>query len=453
MGRVIATRERSVGLAVHLPLSPLDILSNCRLQTEAANLMNQLSHDTGERRLGFRIAMTARNILSRDWILPLAIILAAFGRLILILVSGRQLRFYDESEYWSIAQQIASGHGFRLFGHLTAYRPPAMPYFLALGMMLGISHYWVFALANAALLCALPLLVYQAARDLKLGKPLATLAALLVAFHPGLNYAATTIYPTTITAVSLTLAALLAVRAISRNSAWVGVLSGLAAALAASATTVFAPYGLILAFVALVQRRQQVALLVAVTSMLPVGVWIIRNHIYVHTDGLATNGGFNMELGANDQAEPRSGNLIRPDITPEESYGDEVVWDRDHRARARAWIAAHPARYTDLALLRALAVFDSVGRPATPGLHNSLGARLVGWAMLPLILLGLLGLFRYRSCPLAWVTAGALFLVMLSSGLTIVKPRFRFPCDPLLMVFAAGAIKHKSLKQDERPHV
>ena len=32
----------------------------------------------------------------------------------------------------------------------------------------------------------------------------------------------------------------------------------------------------------------------------------------------------------------------------------------------------------------------------------------------------------------------AVALVVLSSAFTIVKPRFRFPCDPLLGVFAAA---------------
>jgi hypothetical protein len=175
-------------------------------------------------------------------------------------------------------------------------------------------------------------------------------------------------------------------------------------------------------------------------SLLPTGIWIARNHLVVHTNAVATNGGFNMELGANDQAEPRSGNLIRPDITPEESFGDEVVWDRDHHARARAWILSHRARYAVLFIERALAVLDSVGKPATPGLHNSLGAELAGWLMLPVILLSLVGLWIFRRRPLAWVTLGALGLVMVSSGLTIVKPRFRFPCDPLLIIFSVAAI-------------
>lgn len=379
-------------------------------------------------------------LLSQRWMLPGAVLVSALFRMLLIAVAGRQQRFYDEGEYLSIARALAHGQGYRLFDHASAYRPPAMPYFLAVYMKLVGDRYWVFAMTQAVLLCLLPILVFWTAHSLKLRRPYAVLAAVIVAFHPGLNYAATTVYPTTITAIALALSTLLALKAINRNSAGYGLLAGLAAGVAASATTIFGPYGILLAVIAVLRRRVRVACLVALFSVLPPGAWVVRNHLVLHTTSVATNGGFNMELGANDQAEPRSGNLIRPDITPEEPFGDEVTWDRDHHARAKAWIAAHRLRFAELFVLRSLAVLDSVGKPATPGLHNSPAAQLVGWAMLPLMLLSLAGLWLYRQTPLAWMTGGALALVMLSSGLTIVKPRFRFPVDPLLILFSVAAL-------------
>ncbi len=393
-------------------------------------------------------------LLSQRFVLPGAVLVAALLRLMLIAVAGRGQRFYDEGEYLSIARSLAHGQGYRLFDHASAYRPPAMPYFLAFCMKLVGDRYWVLAMIQAVLLCLLPFLVFWTARFLKLQRPYAVLAALIVAFHPGLNYAATTVYPTTMTAIALILSILLALQAISRNSIGYGLLAGLAAGIAASATTIFGPFGILLAIVAGVRRRVRVACLIAFFSLLPTGAWIVRNHLVLHTQSVATNGGFNMELGANDQAEPRSGNLIRADITPEEPFGDEVTWDRDHHARANAWIAAHRVRFGYLFVLRSLAVLDSVGKPATPGLHNSLAAQLVGWAMLPLILLSLAGLWLHRRSPLAWMSGGALALVMLSSGVTIVKPRFRFPCDPMLILFSVAvlpsAVSARSLEQQQR---
>ena len=377
---------------------------------------------------------------SPNWVLPAAIGLTALFRFCLILWTGHRQHFYDESEYWGIAQSIVHGKGYSLFGHLTAYRPPAIPYLLALGMKLVGPRYWVFAFANATLLCLLPWLVFRTAQYLQVSKPYAVLAGVLVAFHPGLNYAAITIYPTTLTAVALVLASLLALMAMRRHSTAYGSLAGLAAGIAGAATTVFIPFGIVLGMAAAWRRSWRVAVCITVLSLLPAVAWVARNHVDVHTNAVATNGGFNMELGANDQAEPRSGNLIRPEIVPEEPTGGEVDWDRDHHRRAQAWIAAHRGRYAELVILRSLAVFDSVGRPATAGLHTSMFAQAIGWAMLPIVLLGLFGLWLERRRPLAWITAGALALVMVSSGLTIVKPRFRFPCDPLLMIFSVAAL-------------
>ncbi len=388
--------------------------------------------------------------LSQPWLLPVAVLVTALLRLLLILDGGHEQRFYDEGEYLSIAGSLVHGHGYQLFQHPSAYRPPAMPYFLAGSMLVAGDQYWVFALTQAMLLCLLPFLVFWTAQQLDLAKPYATLAAVIVAFHPGLNYAATTVYPTTITTLALVLSTLLALKAMRGNGTSNAVMSGLAAGIAAAATTIFGPWGLLLACAAGLRRRVRVACLIALFSLLPTIAWVVRNHVVLHTDSLATNGGFNMELGANDQAEPRSGNLIRPDITPEEAFGDEVTWDRDHHARAQAWIATHRLRFAELFVLRSFAVLDSVGKPATRGVHNSIAAQILGWAMLPLLLLSLVGLWLYRRSPLAWVTAGALMLVMASSGLTIVKPRFRFPCDPLLIIFSVAALSSTVLARSDQ---
>jgi hypothetical protein len=154
---------------------------------------------------------------------------------------------------------------------------------------------------------------------------------------------------------------------------------------------------------------------------------------------LSTNGGFNLALGANDRATPRSGNWIEPDRDRASAPDEEVARDRVYRADASTWIHAHPLRYAGLAVGRALAAFDSVGRPRTEGVHGSGAASLAGWALAPVVGLGILGLWRERRRVLAWLSAAALVLVVASSAATIAKPRFRFPCDPLLWAFAAVA--------------
>ena len=87
-------------------------------------------------------------------------------------------------------------------------------------------------------------------------------------------------------------------------------------------------------------------------------------------------------------------------------------------------------------------LLDSSGQPKTTGAHSGGIARLAGWLLLPVVLAGLAGLWLYRANPLSWLLAAALALVAASSAITIAKPRFRFPCDPVLFVFSAAAVTH-----------
>jgi len=91
-------------------------------------------------------------------------------------------------------------------------------------------------------------------------------------------------------------------------------------------------------------------------------------------------------------------------------------------------------------MLRAIAVFDSAGKPKTEGLHSGRLAQIAAWSLLPVMIFGVIGLVVYRRHALTWLTLAALGLVILSSAATIAKPRFRFPCDPLLCVFAIGGV-------------
>jgi hypothetical protein len=118
----------------------------------------------------------------------------------------------------------------------------------------------------------------------------------------------------------------------------------------------------------------------------------------------------------------------------------EMAANKAEEEYATSWIKTHEAKWIELCVERAALIVDSVGKPATRGMHDSVAARVIGWAMLPLVLAGIVGLVMYWRLPASWFTAAALLLVMVSSAMTIVKPRFRFPCDPLLGVFAAATI-------------
>ena len=324
--------------------------------------------------------------------------------------------------------------GFTLDG--TAYRPPAQPYLIGAVYAIFGHQPLIVNMLEALMLAALPFVCRRLGDALGLSPLAANLGATLAAFHPALTYASTTLYPTVLTATALTVGVWLCWLAMHRNRLALAAAAGVMLGLAGAATSTFAPAALLTAIVIAWRKRFKVAALVLIVGMAPALAWMVRNEIVLGEFTIATNGGQNLVLGANDQATPRSGNWV--DATGDTTKG-EVHYDREEKALAMQWIHQHPGRYARLAVLRAVAVFDSEGKPrTTEGLHTSTLAHIAAWSLLPVMILAIFGLIVYWRHSLTWLTLAALGLVILSSAATIAKPRFRFPCDPLLCVFAVG---------------
>ncbi|GGG93439.1 hypothetical protein GCM10011586_05270 [Silvibacterium dinghuense] len=399
-------------------------------------------------------------------------ILAILGTLLrLALIAGtlHHERFFDEEDYHTIGLHLSQGMGFKdgLYAvtmhdgkpvvvdktYFTAYRAPGQPVLVALvyGVLahtppILTQHLPVVLRSNPAvfveivealLLAVLPFVCARLGLALGLSPLAANLAAALAAFHPALAYASITLYPTVLTTTALTLGVWYSWQCIEQNRISRAVAAGVALGIAGAATTTFAPAAFLAAVILVLKKRMRMAIIVLAIGLAPALAWMMRNQRMLGDFTLATNGGYNLELGANDRATPRSGNWVE---LPQDWAKGEVYLDHADRKQAADWIHVHRSRYAELVVLRALAVFDSIGKPKSEGLHSSRLARLVGYALLPVMILGAFGLILYGRHPLAWLTAAALGLVILSSAATIAKPRFRFPCDPLLGVFAVGSV-------------
>lgn len=393
-------------------------------------------------------------MLESRWFIPGLAVSGTLVRLALIYfmhIHG-SLPFYDELNYDHIATSVSAGKGYVQFGdHYSAYRAPGQPLFLAL-LFRSLGHHIIIAkIMEAILLAMIPFICARVGLGLGLGVAASNVGAALATFHPGLIYASTTIYPSVLTVCGLTLGLWLCSRLICKANVGKSIAAGLSLGVAGSATTTFAPLALLAALVMMAKRSYRSAIIVGLVGTIPVIVWMVRNEVVMGKFTVATNGGYNLFLGANDDATPMSGNWVEPHLPNEYDRG-EIAVDEDYQSRAVHWIKAHPARWIRLALARSVLVFDSVGNPKTQGLHSGVLGHVAGWLLLPVILLGLVGLlFRYKD-PLAWLTAAALLLVVVSSASTIVKPRFRFPCDPLLCEFAVvGFIGLKTVYK-ERIH-
>lgn len=376
------------------------------------------------------------------WFLAIA---GTLLRLALVLGTRHQTGFYDELDYDKIGTSIEHGLGFRIGDLYTAYRPPAQPYLIGIVYAIFGHQPLIVKILEALMLAVLPFVCRRLGDALGLSPVAANLGATFVAFHPGLAYTSTTLYPTILTTTALTVGIWICWLAMRRNRSVLAIAAGLILGLAGAATSTFALAAFLAAIVIAWKKRFKVAAVVLIVGMAPALLWMVRNKIVMDDFAIATNGGQNLELGANDEATPRSGNWI--DAKGDPTKG-EVYLDREEQALAKQWIHQHPGRYAELAVLRALAVFDSEGKPrTTQGLHTGKLAHIAAWSLLPIMILGVFGLMVYWQNSLTWLTLAALGLVILSSAATIAKPRFRFPCDPLLCVFAvAGAARLVGLK-------
>jgi 4-amino-4-deoxy-L-arabinose transferase-like glycosyltransferase len=349
--------------------------------------------------------------------------------------------FYDEGDYHQIAANLAAGEGFSGSYGPTAFRPPGQPLFLAAVYSLFGTSLRSAYIAQALLASLLPIVTMWFARSELKHSGWAGLAGALSALHPGIAYASTTLYPVLLTSVCLVVGVTYVRRAALRESRWSAPAAGLALGMAGLTTPYLAPLvglgGVLLAL----RGRLRRGLIVAVVGLLPVGLWVARNADVLGAPVLGTHGGYNLALGANDRASIFSGNAIEPDLPRADAPDNEVVRDRAYREVALAWIARNPERWLSLAVGRGLATLDSTGRPATGQAPRGAAVWLIGLAVSAGVIAGLAGLVLARRRIAAQLLAAAFILVVISAAATISKPRFRFPCDPLLVVYGLALVR------------
>lgn len=357
--------------------------------------------------------------------------------------SRGELSFFDERDYHAIGVALSREFSYASVHGPTAFRPPGQPFFLAAVYAVFGPSIRAAELVQSLLLTTVPFAAARLARLVSRRPGVALAAAAIAALHPALSYAALSLYPVVLTVVTLSWGLVLSAEGLLRGRPRRVVKGAVLLGLAAACTPYFAPLPLVVAGLAL-RRRARVAALASLLSLLPLLAFAVRNAHTLGTFTVSTTSGLNLVLGANDEATPRSGNWIEPPTLSEADARDELTRDKAYRAQAHAWIRAHPTRWLGLSAARAAMVLDSVGRPRTRGAHDDRLAHLAGLALLPVVLLGVLGLFVYRRSVAAQLSAAALACVMLAAAPTLVKPRFRFPVDPALGTFAAALLLRRS---------
>jgi 4-amino-4-deoxy-L-arabinose transferase-like glycosyltransferase len=232
----------------------------------------------------------------------LAIVLLAIGVRAAAMLYGHG-GFEDPDNYLPLARSLASGEGFALRGHPTAYRPPLYPILLApLIPIFGHEPRLGVALLHLALGGATVWLTAAAARGFGLSANRQTLAAFIVAFDPVLVWQSRAVMTETLAAllVSLTLAGM------SRSGWWGVAVGGLGSGLLALCRpSGLAAAGLVVVAALLVPPgswkvrliRSGLFAMLVVACLLP---WLIRNvSVFAEPIWGTTHSGYTLALANN----------------------------------------------------------------------------------------------------------------------------------------------------------
>ncbi|MFC7956538.1 hypothetical protein [Rhodococcoides kroppenstedtii] len=357
-------------------------------------------------------------------------------------------RYSDELQYIALAESIANGSGYELNGEPSAYRPPAWPTVLAIGLLIGIPVAYLPLVSGFLLIVAA--LATGRITVLLTGTNAGWLTCFIVLLYPINIYTASTVYPQTFATATISLIWLLALKS-QRPSTFplvIAMLLGLlSAALALAVPTLALASGLIIAWT-LIQNGVAGIWRSAFTmgsALIPLLFWCVRNWLILGQPVLlSTSSGVNLLLGNNKNTTASNG--LGADISEYRRAADELGLDElgrneYFRASALTWISENPGAALSLFLRKLLNYFSAYNAPASEGRGSGLAA-IVSWTSLA-VLLGFLAIRIYlhfrgfsvlSSSEKIFLTIFVVHAPVMAAFFT--RTRFRQPLDIVLLVEA-----------------
>jgi hypothetical protein len=384
------------------------------------------------------------------WVLFAVSILVAVA---VALVSGEQLRYQDELDYMSLAQNLMQGHGYLSpEGRPTAYRPPGYPVWMA--PWTALSHgVVVVKLLNVAMLgVALWLMRAMVGRRVPAVAWCAGAAALA---YPVWVYTAATLYPQTLCLLLL----MTVMWALDREAplGWgacvaLGVLNGVLALVAPSFLLLSPVIAACLAWRRSAQGQSWVSgvAVFGLCMLLVLAPWTWRNwQVFGAFVPIATNGGINLALGNCELTGPNTGtNLpIQYFIDHIPPGSDEVQESHALQAMARDWAMAHPADAITLYVAKFINYFNFRAGLAVEGGQSTAKDLVMLVTYYPLLALVGWRLWWRKRVPMTrgeWMMLGIYLCNGLLAAIFFTRIRFRLPFDALLMTLALISLGHLS---------
>ncbi len=398
---------------------------------------------------------------------PFRIYLAALIlRLIPILLTrGLGIGLDDMFQYDMLASSLASGNGFRWYaqedlkllapyvkfdlstatdydpqyGLYTSFRAPLYPIFLAIVYFfsgLDFSRFFAARLAQVILLGAplAPLTYFVSRILLPDSEKAAKISAWLVAAYPMLL-----VYPLGLGTENpffvLVLASFLfLLKSIEKPTTTNFLLSGLFLALTALTRSVILPFaGLAILYLFYLHRRN--ALLIAVSFVLMIAPWVIRNSIlHNKLTGIETSMGYNLYLGYHPQGD---GSFIFGPSLDLLTIMDDAERDEVGTQKALGFIKDQPERFIPLAVNR-LGFFFGLEKRVLMYFYSN---NIIGFIPKP----ALLTISAILLLPFTIICTSAMF------GLSLLK--WKPQTMLLLLLLASYLLPHVFILAEDRFHL
>jgi Dolichyl-phosphate-mannose-protein mannosyltransferase len=410
-------------------------------------------------RLGTTRAAWARLDRALDWLGRHDRLAAKVAVAFVILVGagyaatlGSQLRFPDELDYLTIAKNLAHRATYSLDGVTpTAFRPPGYPTLLAALQVIGLGVRGA-RLANVAMLALTIAGVWVLAR--RVGGPrVAAIAVCVSAIYPLFLYTAGTLYSQTMAGVFFIWALVALVACLDSETATRRVLLAAGGGLLFSICVLTVPtFGAslvgVLIWMIFVRRRRAlglVAVTVIAAAILPTA-WTIRNAIIFRAFvPVSTNNGVNLLEGNSENTNPTAGNLtdLSRYSAVAKRYTDEVERSDYYTRAALSWISTHKVKAAVLYLEKTANYFDPRNDLVTSSQQSRVNDVLSIVSYVPLLLLFVGRLARFRSSAIGRVEGLLIGLYVGNAFVMAIyytKVRYRVPLDPLLILVAASFV-------------
>jgi hypothetical protein len=351
---------------------------------------------------------------------------------------GNDLRFPDEREYYTLAKNLAEGHGYTLDGeNPSAYRTPGYPIFLSFFVKIGATPVFLRYLNFIAL--AICLYIIRAILRRENAESGAALSSLLLVSYGVLFYTAGTLYPQTIFTLVLLLVFWLT---IGQHFSYLrtlifGLLSAFLIML--HPTAIFIP-PLIILWMSYPDKWQVIgkAALSALIVIACFSIWTYRNYkAFDSFVPISTLGGNLLYIGNNQNTDVIVWfDSLTEDVMRKTNRMNEVERDRFYKKEAVRFWKEHPKRAIELYILKFLNHFNFQNRFYVDSEFNRLKSIIMFVTYYPLLICLVVRLCFIPKIRLSRVEVLFVLIYFISAlfhAIFLTRIRYRLPYDVMLI--------------------